>query len=325
MNWQNILEDYRKYDFLNAGRERPLVKILVSYIKPSFLFKSDILVPIHLGRAVERAASKDGVGSDEDIRWLHENCLFGDDDVEGSMSGDNRRLGFFTGTYWAWKNYARLGDPEFFGSFGYRKLFHAGFLAELPNVDVVMPELCNTHSCSLKDQTIQMHGRDVYEALVQAVDDSHPDEAALLGEYLNERLGYFHELYVMRKSVFFDFCEWLYPMVKSLLSVDHYLGRSDVVFRSPLMKRFFSEENRVLLDEQVYGKGELRDVAFVVERLTGFYLYQLRRRGVCKCLVSPLNWGAIDGRKGILRVYFKEMRERARRRMYADRAEGVDG
>ena len=44
-----LLNDYKEYDYLNTNRQTPLIKILVSYIKPSFLFKSDILTPIHLG------------------------------------------------------------------------------------------------------------------------------------------------------------------------------------------------------------------------------------------------------------------------------------
>ena len=65
MNEQELLYEYKQYDGINNNK--PLVKILVSYIKPSFLFKSEILTPIHLGRAVERDTSKDGVISDEDI------------------------------------------------------------------------------------------------------------------------------------------------------------------------------------------------------------------------------------------------------------------
>lgn len=56
---ERLLEGYKAYDYLNSDAEHPAVKIFVSYIKPSFLFKSKILTPIHLGRAVEAADSKD--------------------------------------------------------------------------------------------------------------------------------------------------------------------------------------------------------------------------------------------------------------------------
>src|SRR5574344_637512 len=129
-NAEDLLNEYKRYDYLGESSLSPLVKIFVSYIKPSFLFKSTILIPIHLGRAVEKEASKDGVMSDADIEWLHKNCI-GDNDFEGNISKLNRRVGFFTGTYWAWKNYEKLGNPKYFGSFGYRKLLEPSFLKDL--------------------------------------------------------------------------------------------------------------------------------------------------------------------------------------------------
>ena len=127
MQEEQLLNEYKKYDYLNQEKNNPLVKIFVSYIKPSFLFKSEILTPIHLGRAVEKENSKDGKITEEDINWLHENCI-GDDDFEGNISHVNRRVGFLTGTYWAWKNYEKLGNPEYFGSFGYRRFLQPIFL-----------------------------------------------------------------------------------------------------------------------------------------------------------------------------------------------------
>lgn len=48
--------------------KEPSVKILVGYHKPAVLLKSDVLVPIHLGRALATEASKDGQMSKEDYR-----------------------------------------------------------------------------------------------------------------------------------------------------------------------------------------------------------------------------------------------------------------
>ena len=69
------------------------------------------------GRAVEKNLSKEGKLSAADLKWLHENCI-GDDNFEGNISSANRRVGFLTGTYWAWKNYEKLGNPQYFVSSG---------------------------------------------------------------------------------------------------------------------------------------------------------------------------------------------------------------
>ena len=78
-----LLNEYKKYDYLNSDKENPLIKILVSYIKPSYLFKSKILTPMHLGRSVATEVSKDGEVSEDDLKWLYDNCI-GDDDFDGS-------------------------------------------------------------------------------------------------------------------------------------------------------------------------------------------------------------------------------------------------
>lgn len=41
------------------------IKILVCYHKKDKLYKNDVLVPIHCGRAVAKEKSKDGIVSDE--------------------------------------------------------------------------------------------------------------------------------------------------------------------------------------------------------------------------------------------------------------------
>ena len=101
--------------------KQPTIKILVGYHKPATLFKSDILVPIHLGRAVAKDASKDGVLSECDYQWMVDNMI-GDDTGE-NISHLNREYCEFTGIYWTWKNYEKLGNPDYIGFMHYRRLF----------------------------------------------------------------------------------------------------------------------------------------------------------------------------------------------------------
>ena len=94
VNPNDLLNNYKYYDSLNDIEST--IKILVSYIKPSFLFNSKILTPIHLGRSVESDFSKDGYANQESLNWLHKNCI-GDNDFESNISKINRRVGFLTG------------------------------------------------------------------------------------------------------------------------------------------------------------------------------------------------------------------------------------
>ena len=254
---QNLIDRYSVYDVLNRQNPRPLVKILVSYVKPSFLFKTDILTPIHLGRAVEREASKDGIVPEEGIRWLHEHCI-GDDGLEGNISSVNRRVGFLTGTYWAWKNYDKLGDPEYFGSFGYRRILDPVFLEDLSAYDIILPYKRKFNLETIREQFLSYHGRDLYDRMIEVFDRVYPQEKSLFVRYLQATSGYFDELYVAKKDVFFDFCRWIFPLVFEYL-------------KYPPVKHL----------------ADKRDVGFIAERLTGYYCdkvsgsLHVREVGIC--------------------------------------------
>ncbi|KQH56827.1 glycosyl transferase, partial [Campylobacter coli] len=93
--------------------ENPKVKILVGYHKPAVLLKDEILTPIHLGRALATQVSKDGEMSKEDFKWMCENMI--GDDTGDNISHLNRYFCELTGIYWAWKNYDKLGNPDYIG------------------------------------------------------------------------------------------------------------------------------------------------------------------------------------------------------------------
>jgi len=97
------------------------IKILVGYHKPSYLFKDDIFVPIHCGRAVSNIISKDGYASNKDAQWLLANTI--GDDTGDNISAKNREYCECTALYWAWKNYDKLGNPDYIGFMQYRRQF----------------------------------------------------------------------------------------------------------------------------------------------------------------------------------------------------------
>lgn len=267
------------YTGINKDLENPLIKILVSYIKPSYLFKTDVLTPIHLGRSVERENSKDGIVTDEEVKWLHENCL-GDDDFEGNISSVNRRVGFLTGTYWAWKNYEKLGNPAYFGSFGYRRLLAPYFLGFLQDYDVVMPQPEN-HSLCLKEQMEICHGSKLFEVMYSAFKQIHSEDVDLFINYVNQKVIYLKEIYVMKKHIFFDFCEWIFPVLFHLLQIDaSEYEISEQEFNVLLERRDETLEE--------YSKYKMRDIAFIIERLTGFYLYKIEQNSAYKCFMASV-------------------------------------
>ena len=97
------------------------VKILVAYHKPAPLLKSDVLVPIHLGRSLGCETSKDGILSSSDYQWMLDNMI--GDDTGDNISHLNRFFNEMTAIYWAWKNYDKLGNPDYIGLMHYRRVF----------------------------------------------------------------------------------------------------------------------------------------------------------------------------------------------------------
>ena len=98
------------------------IKVLLSYHKPFSLFKSDILTPIHVGRDISLAVSKDiETVSQDKLQWLLDNTI--GDNTGDNISQENRKYCELTAQYWAWKNYDKLGNPDYIGFCHYRRHF----------------------------------------------------------------------------------------------------------------------------------------------------------------------------------------------------------
>lgn len=99
----------------------PQIKILIGCHKPSWVPRGELFVPVHAGRAIASAESKDGRVSQKDLDWLLAHTI--GDDSGDNISHRNREYCECTVLYWAWKHYEELGNPDFIGFFQYRRNF----------------------------------------------------------------------------------------------------------------------------------------------------------------------------------------------------------
>ena len=127
------------------------IKILVAYHKPSYLLKNDIFIPIHAGRAVASVASKDGYNNNDDIQWLQKNMI--GDDTGDNISQKNREYCECTVLYWAWKNYDKLGNPDYIGFMQYRRHF-------ILNEDVFKEKKLDEYELAYATRKIDYPGND---------------------------------------------------------------------------------------------------------------------------------------------------------------------
>lgn len=88
----------------------PNVKLLICYHKPATLFKDEIFTPIHVGRANARKRFQP---EDKNFQWMLKNMI--GDDTGDNISDRNGSYNEMTSLYWAWKNYDKLGDPDYIG------------------------------------------------------------------------------------------------------------------------------------------------------------------------------------------------------------------
>ncbi|GMO60222.1 MAG: hypothetical protein Ta2D_05730 [Rickettsiales bacterium] len=189
------------YDNPNDKQIYPNIKILVAYHKPAQLFQHKILLPIHLGRKVakETATTRAGTFTNNDVavKWFHDNMI--GDDTGDNISDLNRHYNEMTGIYWAWKNYDKIGNPDYIGSYHYRRLFPFEVISDVVNYDMIM-------------RTPDMEWKQMMDWTNWAKHFAkfYPKDEQ---DFFNNCAVYGANMFIMKKDMFFEYCEWLFPIL----------------------------------------------------------------------------------------------------------------
>ena len=226
------------------------VKILVGYHKPATLLKSDVLVPIHVGRALTSATSKDGKMSTEENQWLLNNMI--GDDTGDNISAKNREFCELTALYWAWKNYDELGDPPYIGFMQYRRqlIFTKEKNKSVKFSQIEYEKITKNYirEIGIDDETIlkEVEGKDglifapfsysktvygqfyeltfppfdlnfsVFEKALDILKTKYPDYSESCNQYMKSYEHYWFNCFVMKKEHFFGYCDWLFSILFEL-------------------------------------------------------------------------------------------------------------
>lgn len=255
------------------SNQNPNIKIYVVCHKESYVPENPYLFPIQVGTSI---ASKklDGM--------LHDN--------EGeNISDKNKMYCELTAQYWAWKN----EEADYYGFFHYRRYFAFdpklnkddgwenivyeqitdGVIDEIKLEPDVMRELIT------KYDVISVQGRkyprileegqilDVYheygKAIFQRREDldvtlkilkeKYPEFKAAAEQYMNSSIAYECNMFIMRKEIYYQYCEWLF----------------DILF-----------EAEKQIDMTWYSVEEYRVMGYLAERLCGIYYTYLKQQHV---------------------------------------------
>ncbi len=106
------------------------IKILVSYKDKHKIIKNTIITPIQTGRAIAEEIFSEMIG----------------DDTGDNISELNPYYAELTAQYWAWKNYDKLGNPDYIGFMHYRRhfVFNEDYID--PNADPKMTQGYSAYS-----------------------------------------------------------------------------------------------------------------------------------------------------------------------------------
>ena len=217
--------------------KNPRLIILVATHKPCILPSEDVYMPIHCGRAV----SKLDLTS---LTWMRSHTV-GDDTGE-NISKLNPYFCELTALYWAWKNYDHLGAPDRIGLCHYRRYFmNIGGEGE---ITVPIHYLHET----IREQFNRHHdARELSQALALLPTQGLKDD---FERYLNQKRGYFFNMFVLPKDIFFEYCELIFGVLLTLLEKNSWQKLDTYQRRMP---------------------------GFLAERLTGGFIYHLKnRRGI---------------------------------------------
>ncbi|MBR1776651.1 DUF4422 domain-containing protein [bacterium] len=211
------------------------IKILVGYHKKDKLYKNDIMVPIHCGRVLATEASKDGKISQEDYNWLLENMI-GDDTGE-NISNLNRSINEMTAIYWAWKNYDKLGNPDYIGLNHYRRFFdipYSKINKILDKYDFIKTPHGFTRRTFYEKWNFGENSKDFLKSALDICKKINPDEGAKIEQFFHGHIGKgWCNMFVLPKEDFFEYCNFMFSIILNLPNDTKY-GRLAGMFAERL-------------------------------------------------------------------------------------------
>ena len=231
-------------------------------------FNNSMLVPVRCGAVYDQNKNSNILG----------------DDTGDNIS--NRRMTFceFTVQYWAWKNV----EADYYGLFHYRRFLsfsrhrfgedaYGSVVAQqidedsariyglqedvmreiIERYDIIIPEARNVSKFPEKYTSIrdhwnnapELHAKDL-DLMLQIIGRLSPEYYASAQEYVSGSMGYFCAMHIMKREIFMDYCQWLYPLM-------------------------FEIEKE--LDIEFYSVEGQRTVGHLGERLLGIYIYHMKK------------------------------------------------
>ena len=267
----------------------PKIKILVCYHKKAPLFKNEVMVPIHAGRACGLEASKDGDLPKEEYDWLCNNMI-GDDTggEQNNLSHLNRDINEWSVIYWAFKNYDKLGNPDYIGLIHYRRLFDFRNIVKTGKcsyadalglkqkyLSKILAKYDFVYRKGFKIKNTSLHTFECYQPQAKLSETYHPLLYKEYQKFKLEQVFYYNHIFIMKREDFFSFCNECVPLMMDILSMsksermETYMKWLKDNCPQDMYERFYRRY-------QIHGNYVNRYVSALMEYISCFYFMYLR-------------------------------------------------
>lgn len=180
----------------------PILKLYVVAHKPCDIPSNEVMVPIHVGRAVSQYK--------DEMAWMQ------GDDIADNISYKNGSYCEMTAHYWIWKN---VHDTEYVGVCHYRRFFgvdltNSNIKDIMADADVLMVEP-SWHIDSVYSYFAKYMGAENMTILSMVMKKRFPEYYKTL-EYICDGIK-FHpfNMLLCRKSLFNDYCQWIFTILEA--------------------------------------------------------------------------------------------------------------
>lgn len=262
-NQRDSLIDYLKYrplfflrprfyialycTYFRHENKKKNIKILVAYHKKDKLYKNDLLIPVHCGRDIAIQKYKEGKINPSDYEWMIENLI--GDNTGDNISSLNLTLNEMTAIYWAWKNYDKIGNPDYIGLNHYRRFFEINY-SKINEILSKYDFIKQKHSYSKRSFYDLWCGE--YDRSTEFIDNAikickkvDSKEGSKIEKFLKSNIHRgFCNMFIMSRKDFFKYCNFIFPIILKLPQ-----------------------------DSAMYG----RQAGYFAELLTSYYLYELSK------------------------------------------------
>lgn len=234
---------------------------MVATHKKYWMPKDEVYLPMHVGKKGK-----------VDLGYVG-------DDTGDNISTKNPNYCELTGLYWAWKNL----DCEYIGLCHYRRYFaHKSKRSKLEDkrqsiltkvdyeqllqqYDVILPKKRNYYIETVRSQYEHAHNKRDLDEVENIIKEKYPEYIKAFEKVMNSRKLYIYNMFAMKKSLFDEYCAWLFDIL-------------------------FTLENRIDISD--YDKYNARVFGFLSERLFNVWLEKksLKVKTINVVFLEKINW-----------------------------------